>query len=730
MQTPWGNDRSRVFLRRFTISTGIGAEQDPPLQRAILLRDRAGKLQGWRLDRPNSPQRHFEIHPGRGAYRRILVENVSVIRRRYGVDAFHLDVSMKLVNPKGGRVEGLNVGQGKRRLFEELVRAVPGAAFGGEELNESAFGIFSFAQRTPFDTAARLDHPIDVFLFGAQVKYYSHYSRTLAATASNSRTADFLRSGEPAGLYPTFGASAADELGGTCARILCSIGRVFQQFDLIPTVDRSWPTGVRFCWEEQTKERRLWSVRGGVGAVRLTCGVRTAWLRRSGLGAIGSEWSVPGWPVGDATGTSGLDPLLPYVLLPGHPFAGAPRFLRLDPDLVLDRFELTPELVWADVLPNRRRTAVAVLIDLADSMKTGLLTADSEQRESPFGRGAVFESNHVSSGHSTLPGFAAHPPWRNVPGGHGAVFAEFAVDLPELGKSGDGLLLDWAAGMLDPTRGSDGVTYAVGVNGRRVFERHVKGKGWRFLHCDLSAFAGKRIVLRLITTPGPAGNTTWDLCGWGDPVIRRGRIQGDLRIQCVRPPLAVMDAAGRPMAFERIGDNAISVVVSAPGRVTVRCAPGTPVPQYPYDLYDLPHRTGQVVAGGGWHDVPITSEIGKRADRRCGGAVRRNAVFAHPPRYGRTALQWLLKLPAGTAFRLDLGYGICGSLSKGVSFQVHIDGRGIWRDDMTVCGHRAAAVALAEFAGRDILLELVTDSMGPPDFDWALWSRMRLVQGP
>ncbi|NOY81408.1 MAG: hypothetical protein GXP31_10445 [Kiritimatiellaeota bacterium] len=692
--------------------------------RAFILRDRAGKAQGWRLDDPRKSNRHFDIHPGCGAYRRMLVDCIRNVRKKYGVDAFHLDVSLLMTNPRSGPVEGLNVGQAKQELFAELIRAVPGVAFGGEELNESAFSILSFTQRTPFDDDRRRGHPIGFYLFGDRVKYYSHYSQTLSDVASNSATADFLRRAEPAGLYPTLAVRAPGNLNGTGARILYTVAAFFQKYGFVPDVDRPWPADVRFCWREQTPAQRLWWVRGDSEQASLTCGDRTVWLRRSGLDAVGPEWSVPGWPVGDDTGTSGMNPLLPHVLTPGKPFDGTPRFRRFAPELTLDRGELTPEVIRADVVPNRRRTAIVVLTQQQVGMRIGLLGGDSGGQVLPFGRGAVFEARRVLSGVVTLPGFAAHPPWKGGEDKPVAVFAEFKVRLP---PEKTGFVLDWFAGMLNPSRGSDGVTYAVEVDGRRVFERHVARKGWRTMLCDLSEFADREIRLRLIVTPGPAGNPTWDLCGWGDPIIRRNGVQGEVRIQSLHPVQAATDDRGRTLPFRRTGRAGVAVPVRAPGKLMLRCIPGRPIPNMPCDLLGQPHRTGQMVPGGLWRDMPPRSDVGKRADRNCGGAVRTSAVDVHPPAYGQTILQWVLKLPARVPAALDLGYGISGRNSRGVSFRVHVDNRCIWRDDMTACGHRTARVSLGDFAGRDVVLDLVTDSMGSNGFDWAIWSRAQLA---
>jgi hypothetical protein len=41
-------------------------------------------------------------------------------------------------------------------------------------------------------------------------------------------------------------------------------------------------------------------------------------------------------------------------------------------------------------------------------------------------------------------------------------------------------------------------------------------------------------------------------------------------------------------------------------------------------------------------------------------------------------------------------------------------------------GWHPVSVDLAPYAGKDVLLTLVTDSMGPYDYDWASWATPRL----
>lgn len=73
--------------------------------------------------------------------------------------------------------------------------------------------------------------------------------------------------------------------------------------------------------------------------------------------------------------------------------------------------------------------------------------------------------------------------------------------------------------------GSDGVTYALDVNGERVFEYLLGNtptdQRWHPILVDLSAYAGQTVALTLSTGPGPGIDFTGDQAGWGQPRIMR-----------------------------------------------------------------------------------------------------------------------------------------------------------------------------------------------------------------
>ncbi|MHC4641174.1 MAG: glycoside hydrolase family protein [Planctomycetota bacterium] len=113
-----------------------------------------------------------------------------------------------------------------------------------------------------------------------------------------------------------------------------------------------------------------------------------------------------------------------------------------------------------------------------------------------------------------------HPPWR--PAG-GTVFAEYLLKLPDVVP----IKLTFANAIRDHTETeppSDGVTFRVWAGDRKLFERHTDSKKWLDGQADLSSFAGKKILLRLESHPGPKRNTTCDSSYWGEPTIIAGTL--------------------------------------------------------------------------------------------------------------------------------------------------------------------------------------------------------------
>lgn len=108
-----------------------------------------------------------------------------------------------------------------------------------------------------------------------------------------------------------------------------------------------------------------------------------------------------------------------------------------------------------------------------------------------------------------------HPPWT---GGIGTVYAEYALTLPKTTP----IKLSFATAIRDSTPAeplSDGVRFRVWVDGQVLYDKFHASKTWLPGEADLSAFAGKTVVLRLESDPGPARNTTCDSSYWAEPTV-------------------------------------------------------------------------------------------------------------------------------------------------------------------------------------------------------------------
>jgi len=115
----------------------------------------------------------------------------------------------------------------------------------------------------------------------------------------------------------------------------------------------------------------------------------------------------------------------------------------------------------------------------------------------------------------------------------------------------------------------------------------------------------------------------------------------------------------------------------------------------------------------------------------CGG-VRKPGIFAHPPWKGGVRGRVI-----GT-FRIDLGNAARPRLSffmgihdghgsdRGVIYRVFVNGREVWQDFWKDARWTPVTIDLTKWAGREIILELVVDTLGE---HYAVWGDPRVIDG-
>lgn len=139
--------------------------------------------------------------------------------------------------------------------------------------------------------------------------------------------------------------------------------------------------------------------------------------------------------------------------------------------------------------------------------------------------GASIQIGTARRGGTALPVINVHPPFR---GGTGDTIVSYRLQLPP----GEPVLFQAQTAIRDhgsTEPPSDGVEFVVAVRTAddaapvRLSSRFSDSKVWEPIEVDLSAYAGKEIVLSLLAGPGPARNTICDGAHWGAPTVLVGK---------------------------------------------------------------------------------------------------------------------------------------------------------------------------------------------------------------
>ncbi len=132
-----------------------------------------------------------------------------------------------------------------------------------------------------------------------------------------------------------------------------------------------------------------------------------------------------------------------------------------------------------------------------------------------------------------------HCPWR---GGPGVAFADYRLALVKNPR----LRLLVSTALRASAAGSDGVTFRVAVDGRKLWESHCTWRKWREFEVDLSPYAGRTVTLRLEVDPGPERQTTDDWSLWGKAEIVAGT---DAEVRAARERLEAQRREQRRREF-------------------------------------------------------------------------------------------------------------------------------------------------------------------------------------
>ena len=373
---------------------------------------------------------------------------------------------------------------------------------------------------------------------------------------------------------------------------------------------------------------------------------------------------------------------------------------RVTANAAVFRLESIRDSHEIDLLSNFHRVRTGIVLD---------------GKELTLQKGATF-----SPGESTVSGtrkaaIAAHHPHRGV---SGDTFGEFTLTLPESPR----INLEFDIGLQWNVENSDGVTFIVSVQGEEIFRQHHDEPRWEHISLNLTRYSGEIVLLRFTTNPGLAGNTGWDSAVWGEPKIVADPVDTPINVGFFLPTEPIKSL---PSEVQSVGQGQYFLETALPAQILLFFEPGQQVAP-PYNLREVEFIVGLEFDGifrlsSAWNSGTRTA-----ADP---GGVRKETIFAHPPRNGQTVLQFLLSLPqaqdATFAFSMGLADGSSGS--NGVLFKVLLNGQSRFEQFIDTTGWVDAQISLADHAGDMVLLELVTNPSGSASYDWAHWADLLIT---
>lgn len=685
---------------------------------------------GWYWGR-DLPQAFAFINPASAEFRRIFVEAMRGIVENYGADAVHLDVSAPMWNDANGPIDGMNYCQGSVKLHEELLAALPDLVLGGESINELLAPYEHFVQRWAWPCNLK-PHPISEFIFGEMTASYGYLGQPNPDRAP-SAFLDYVRVYEGQGVLPSLAIDSISELRGdrSGAQRFFAVMREWQKHDLRPDWGKKWGQSTLFSYTGS--DGATAAVERTPTGVRLVCNGRVLYERVEGVAEVKTSGHIPGHAAYAPGRAFGLKPERSYWVEPGPPDLNSPHVSALKGSALLDGARIGSDLVAF----RFDSSAGSVLLDLAKSISRARVGTILNGARYPLERGASYASGEFNVSGESVSGIGAHPPWKPAagqntnPGGCTSAVYSFGVPPASEGRCA----LEFGAGMNDVAQETDGVSFIVRIDGKESFRKHVeKGAPLRQASVDLSAYAGRTVDLELVTDPGPAANTNWDHAVWINPriVVYRSAETCAAEVSLPKKPLGM--AAGRGP-----GDSSavLSLRAGVIGGETLSDGLRRPLPCSVYFYYEKPldaslpldlttsHYTAGLVSGGDYSPGSAWGS-GSIEQVEIDGA-KHNAVNGHPPSRGQTVLTWLLNLPEKRCALKFVAGVKPKALTTGVGFAVKVNGDALWLRSTESPGWWSGEVNLSSYAGQVIVLELVTDSQGEENFDWATWASPRIV---
>jgi uncharacterized protein (TIGR03437 family) len=687
------------------------------------------QLLGWNWGRPTATTFAY-IDPAANAYRQLLVTRLRAAIQDLGADAVHLAAAGWPANDGRGAIGGMTFSQGAAQLHQDLLAAFPGLVLSGEGTNDVIAPFQSFVQQpsagAPFNSGTTPPIPITAYVL-PNAHPYGHLA------FPNPYEAGFLSyfsQYEGQTVLPTFslGFAAADQPNYSdpdMARQMKVLG-AFQQYALEPQWDAAW-NGAVIEYSGNGASAALADDGTLVNFTLNAAGAAAPLYRRwHDVQQMQSDWFVLNWPAYNGAFTFGLDPGSQYWLSTQPNDASLVHLASIPPGMEVSTG--TGTLVTPGFAYFKLQPIAPPAFDFYASLwqaNTGITYSGADQA---VGNGATAQLGPIVSGGISRTGIQAQPPYLGPSGGE--TFIEYNVPVPD----GYVATLSFAAGIQDGAIGlrNGPMTFMVLVNGVVAWQNDVSAGAWLAGSVDLSAFLKQSVRVRFVSTPGPSGNTAYAWGGWSALQLSVTAKPSTAAFTMAVPPSLTASSLATGGANVQI-QNGVASVTGFSTDSTALVFVNPPAMVFGgQSLMDLPFTASQSSAGqlAGPSQVAYAGNIGVSTS---GGITKQRTVYSYAPLDGQLILSWALQLPSATPLSLSFSGGLIDGAqpySQGVMLSLRVNGTTLWSYNANLPAQwKYASADLTPWAGQNVVLELVTDSLGQNAFDWTSWAELTMNAG-
>jgi hypothetical protein len=323
--------------------------------------------------------------------------------------------------------------------------------------------------------------------------------------------------------------------------------------------------------------------------------------------------------------------------------------------------------------------------------------------------------------------FLMHPPWLTEQGSIGYIYSEFDAKLEKYGNAMFTASVQMASSANAAL--SDGVTYKFYIwDSADTSKTNMITKTVEVTEAipvpitlDITKFEGKTVTIRIEAHPGKT--TANDSSVVVEPRIVQVKSQSDTSVSYTivteKPVLAMMSSKGKAK-YSKIGNNTYQVNASLSESVYFLYAKNAA--QTPLYLANTDF-TGTWVYNDNTLRLP-SAELTPRKQVAEVMDELSEGIFAHPPTDGKCYVSFVVTVPSSGTVSLSGYTGLKSGSSKsdGVRFSILMDQTEVWnREVKPETALKNFEISLSQYAGKTVLLTLVTDSGKNSAFDYAFW---------